>query len=182
MSIIYTRGGDKGKTSLLDGTRVPKNSLRVETYGTIDELNSVLGFAKNFVSDPDIYEKIHTVQRELFAVAAELADPNGVQFTSKLTEELIARFEAWIDSYVAKLNPAQKFIVPGSSKDSGILHVARTVCRRAERLIIALDEQEPVNPLLIKYVNRLSDVLYTFARYLEEQQELVLDYNPEKNG
>ncbi len=175
--MIYTRGGDKGKTSLLDGTRVPKNSARVDSYGTIDELNSTLGLAKNFLEHPKMREKIHIVQRELFAVAAELADPSGREFSSKLTEEHITRFEGWIDEYVAKLSPATKFIVPGSNKESGILHMARTVCRRAERLIISLDEHEPVNPLLIKYINRLSDVLYILARTVEERQELVTEYS-----
>lgn len=175
--MIYTRGGDKGKTSLLDGSRVLKNSARVDSYGTIDELNSTLGFAKNFMEDPKMREQIHIVQRELFAVAAELADPSGREFASKLTEDHITRFEGWIDAYVGKLNPAAKFIVPGSNKASGILHIARTVCRRAERLIITLAEQEPVNPLLLKYINRLSDVLYTLARTVEERQELVTEYS-----
>ncbi|CUH95534.1 hypothetical protein P22_1605 [Propionispora sp. 2/2-37] len=171
--MIYTRTGDQGTTSLLDGTRVRKNSIRVESYGTIDELNSVLGFGKHFVQDRNIVERIHLIQKELFAVAAELADPQGTVFKSPLSEAEILRFESWIDEYVKKMDPAPKFIVPGSSQASGILHVARTVCRRAERIMMALDEQEPLNPLVIKYVNRLSDVLYTFARYVEEKQELV---------
>jgi len=171
--MIYTRTGDEGMTSLLDGSRVRKNSIRVESYGTIDELNSLLGFAKHFITDQDIVEKIHIVQVELFAVASELADPKGEKYPTKLGEALIIRFEAWIDEYVKKINPAPKFIVPGSSQASGILHVTRTVCRRVERIIITLDETEAVNPFLIKYINRLSDVLYIFARFLEEQQELV---------
>ncbi|WP_090940440.1 cob(I)yrinic acid a,c-diamide adenosyltransferase [Pelosinus propionicus] len=171
--MIYTRTGDQGTTSLLDGSRVRKNSIRVDSYGTIDELNSLLGFGKHFVANSDIVEKIHIVQRELFAAASELADPKGEKYAAKLGETEILRFEAWIDEYVKLMDPAPKFIVPGSSQASGILHVARTVCRRAERLMAALDETEPVSPSLMKYVNRLSDVLYTFARFLEEQQELV---------
>lgn len=171
--MIYTRTGDRGTTSLLDGSRVRKNSMRVDSYGTIDELNSLLGFGKHFVTNQDIVEKIHIVQRELFAVASELADPKGETFTPRIGENEILRFESWIDEYVKIMNPAPKFIVPGSSQASGILHVARTVCRRAERLMTALDETEPVSPYLMKYVNRLSDVLYTFARFLEEQQELI---------
>lgn len=173
MAMIYTRTGDKGSTSLLDGTRVRKNSTRVNSYGTIDELNSTLGFAKHFVHDADIVERIHTVQKELFKVAAELADPTGQAYPSRLGEAEIQRFEAWIDEYVQKLNPVAKFIVPGSSQASGALHVARTVCRRAEREMLALDEAEPINPHILKYVNRLSDLLYSFARYLEDKQELV---------
>lgn len=171
--MIYTRTGDEGMTSLLDGSRIRKNNIRVESYGTIDELNSLLGFAKHYVVDQDIVEKIHTVQVELFAVASELADPKGTMYKSKLSSDEIARFETWIDEYVKKINPAPKFIVPGSSQASGALHVTRTVCRRAERLMTALDEVEPINPVLLKYVNRLADVLYIFARYLEEMQELV---------
>lgn len=171
--MIYTRTGDKGTTSLLDGTRVRKNSIRVESYGTIDELNSLLGFGKHFVPEQDIVTKLHTIQRELFAVASELADPQGKAYASRLSDGEIQRFEAWIDEYVKKMDPAPKFIVPGSSQASGILHVARTVCRRAERIMLTLDETEPVNPVIVKYINRLSDVLYTFARYLEETQELV---------
>ena len=173
MAMIYTRTGDKGVTSLLDGTRVRKNSIRVESYGTIDELNSVLGFTKHFINDAVISERIHTVQKELFKVAAELADPTGQAYPSNLGEAEIQRFESWIDEYVKKLNPAPKFIVPGSSQASGALHVARTVCRRAERVMLALDETESVNPHILKYVNRLADLLYSFARYLEDRQELV---------
>lgn len=171
--MIYTRTGDEGMTSLLDGSRVRKNSVRVESYGTIDELNSLLGFAKHFIPDKDIVEKIHTVQVELFAVASELADPQGKTYPTELGDAEILRFEGWIDEYVKRINPAPKFIVPGSSQASGILHVTRTVCRRAERIMITLDEKEAINPFLIKYINRLSDVVYIFARFLEEQQELV---------
>ncbi|SEO43048.1 cob(I)yrinic acid a,c-diamide adenosyltransferase [Propionispora vibrioides] len=171
--MIYTRTGDKGTTSLLDGTRIRKNSIRVESYGTIDELNSLLGFGKHFVPEQEIVTRLHIIQKELFAVASELADPQGKTYASHLSDTEIQRFEAWIDEYVKKMDPAPKFIVPGSSQASGILHVARTVCRRAERVMMTLDETEPINPVLVKYINRLSDVLYTFARYLEETQELV---------
>lgn len=173
MAVIYTRTGDKGSTSLLDGSRVRKNNIRVESYGTIDELNSVLGFAKHFVKETEIAERIHTVQKELFKVASELADPTGKVYPSHIGETEIQRFECWIDEYVKKMNPASKFIVPGSSKASGALHISRTVCRRAERVMLKLDEVEPINPNVLKYVNRLSDLLYAFARYLEDEQELV---------
>lgn len=173
MAMIYTRTGDKGTTGLLDGSRVRKSSIRVDSYGTIDELNSTLGFAKHFIQDTQIVDRIHTVQKELFKVASELADPSGNAYPSHLGDAEIQRFETWIDEYVKKTNPVPKFIVPGSSQASAALHVARTVCRRAERAMSALDEVEPVNPHILKYVNRLSDVLYSFARYLEDKQELV---------
>lgn len=177
--MIYTRTGDKGTTSLLDGTRVRKNNIRVESYGTIDELNSFLGFAKHFVKDTVIVERIHTIQRELFNVAAELADPSGKAYRSQLGKEEIQRLENWIDEYVQQMKPVAKFIVPGSSQDSGALHVARTICRRAERAMIELDAMEPINEVILKYINRLSDLLYAFARYLEDEQELV---NPEEKA
>lgn len=171
--MIYTRTGDKGTTSLLDGSRVRKDSTRVESYGTIDELNSLLGFAKNFVADDEMRMRLNTIQKELFAVAGELADPTGKKYPSHITGEHVTRFEQWIDGYVAQMDPAPKFIVPGSNKASAVLHMARTVCRRAERIMVSLDAQEPVNPFVMKYVNRLSDVLYTFARFSEEKQQLV---------
>ncbi len=172
-SVIYTRTGDKGMTGLLDGTRVKKNALRVEAYGTVDELNSLLGFAKHYVAAGPMFEKLEIVQRELFWVAAELADPSGTVFASRLTEEMIARFEGWIDEIIQTLNPEPHFIVPGTSKASGMLHVARTVTRRTERLIISLAEKEEVNLLVLKYINRLSDVLYMFARQQEEHQDII---------
>ena len=171
--MIYTRTGDKGTTSLLDGTRIRKNSIRVDSYGTIDELNSLLGFSKHFIPDKLIVERIHTVQKELFSVAAELADPEGKNYPSHLGDEEIKRFEGWIDEYVEKIKPEPRFIIPGSSQASGSLHVCRTVCRRTERIMLSLDELEPINPYLIKYVNRLSDLIYIFARYLEDTLELV---------
>lgn len=172
-TMLYTRTGDKGTTGLLDGTRVKKNSLRVESYGTVDELNSVLGLAKHYVDSKSMFEKIEIIQKELFGVAAELADPNGAVFASRLNEEMILRFEDWINEIAQKLNPEPHFIVPGSNKASGMLHVARTVTRRAERIIVGLAENEPVNPLVVKYVNRLSSVLYSFARAQEERQEII---------
>ncbi len=172
-SVIYTRTGDKGMTGLLDGTRVKKNCLRVEAYGTVDELNSLLGFAKHYVDSRPLFDKIEIVQKELFWVAAELADPSGTVFETRLTEEMITRFEGWIDEIIQTINPEPHFIVPGTSKASGMLHVARTVTRRTERIIISLAEKEDVNLLVLKYINRLSDVLYIFARQQEERQEII---------
>ena len=172
-TVVYTRTGDKGTTGLLDGTRIKKNHIRVETYGTVDELNSVLGFAKHYVDSCPMYDRIEIIQKELFWVAAELADPSGAAFESRLTEEMITRFEGWIDEIVQSLNPEPHFIVPGTSKASGMLHIARTVARRTERLIITLAEKEDVNALVLKYINRLSDVLYIFARQQEECQNII---------
>lgn len=166
---IYTKTGDKGQTSLYDNTRVDKDDIRVESYGTIDELNSQLGLSRNFIQDEKIVNIILRIQRELFDVAGELATKDKNKFPEKLNEESIKYLESIIDEYLEKINKDQqfKFIIPGSNKESASLHVARTVCRRTERRIITLSRTEEIRDLLIKYVNRLSDVIYTLARYLE---------------
>lgn len=166
---IYTKTGDKGETSLYDGTRVKKNSIRVESYGTIDELNSHLGFARNFIEDKDVSEKIFKIQKKLFFVAGELATTNGENFKNRITLEHVTALEGWIDEYLKKIDKVDAFIVPGTSHASATLHVARTVCRRAERRILDLAHEEEISPDLIKFVNRLSDTIYTFARYLESE-------------
>lgn len=165
---IYTKTGDKGETSLYDGTRVRKDSVRVESYGTVDELNSHLGFASHFVEEEDIKEKLFKVQKKLFFVAGELATKEEGKFENGVTDEDIATLESWIDYYLTKIEKVDSFIIPGSSKGSAALHVARTVCRRAERRILALSREDEVRPQVIKFVNRLSDTIYTFARFLEK--------------
>lgn len=171
-AIIYTRGGDQGMTSLLDGTRIKKYDTRVESYGTIDELNSQIGFAQNFLEEEQMRTRLQEVQHDLFKVASDLADPSG-KYKADFTDETIKKLETWIDETLKLYDPAPKFIVPGTNKASGAMHVARTICRRAERLIVKLSDQAQVNPYLIKYVNRLSDLLYTYARYSEECQSIV---------
>lgn len=170
---IYTKTGDKGETSLYDSTRVYKDSLRVESYGTIDELNSCIGFARNFVEDHEIVEILYQIQRELFDVAGELATKDREKFPEKIQEKHIHALEKIIDVYIEKIDKMDKFIIPGSNKASASLHVARTVCRRAERRILTLSREESVSPMLIKYVNRLSDVIYALARYLETELKYV---------
>lgn len=166
---IYTKTGDKGQTSLYDNTRIDKDSVRVESYGTIDELNSSLGFARNFIQNEKINEIIFQIQRSLFDVAGELATKNKEKFPEKINAEHVKDLENIIDEYLSKMNKEQqfKFIIPGSNKGSAALHVSRTICRRAERRIISLSRNEDVSEILLKYVNRLSDVIYTLARYLE---------------
>ena len=171
-SIIYTRGGDQGMTSLLDGTRVKKYDIRVESYGTIDELNSQIGFARHFLERPEMKERLQEVQRELFGISAELADPSG-QYKAGFDEDTVKKLENWIDEALELYDPAPKFIVPGSNQASAVMHIARTICRRTERLMVQLNDQTEINPLLIKYINRLSDLLYTYGRYTEECQEVV---------
>ena len=172
---IYTKSGDKGKTSLFDNTRIEKDSIRVESYGTIDELNSSLGFARNFIEDDEIEKVILKIQRALFNVAGELATVNREEFPEKIEKEEVKELEDIIDNYLAKMNEEEKskFIIPGSSKGSAALHMARTICRRAERRITTLAGEEDISPVLQKYVNRLSDVIYTLARYSETKLDYV---------
>ncbi|KXG75908.1 cob(I)yrinic acid a,c-diamide adenosyltransferase [Thermotalea metallivorans] len=177
---IYTKTGDKGQTSLYDNSRIEKDSLRVESYGTIDELNSNLGFARNFVEDDGIVKILYDLQRDLFNVAGELATRDRKKFPERIHEGHVTNLEKIIDDYLEKIDKVGKFIIPGSNKASASLHVARTVCRRAERKILALRREEEVSEILIKYVNRLSDVLYTLARYLETELKYVEFQKPSK--
>jgi cob(I)alamin adenosyltransferase len=170
---IYTKTGDKGQTSLYDGTRVDKDSLRVESYGTVDELNSYIGFAAKFIKDESIKEDLKKVQMRLFFVAGELATVEEGKYKYKIKDDDIESLERIIDEYLPKISGADAFIVPGSSEASAALHVARTICRRAERRIISLKHREEVSDKLLKFINRLSDVLYTYARYLESELTIM---------
>lgn len=164
---IYTKTGDLGETSLYDGRRVKKDDSRVESYGTVDELISALGFAKNFVESIEICEVIHKIQQQLFDVAGELATVDEKKIPKKIQTEDVACLEAIIDEYMSRAKTVNGFIIPGLNKASSSLHVARTICRRAERRILTLSREAYINPILIKYVNRLSDAIYAIARYLE---------------
>ncbi len=177
---IYTKTGDKGQTSLYDGTRVDKDSLRVESYGTVDELNSSIGFAMKFIEEDEIKEKLKKIQMRLFFVAGELATLEEGKYVYKIKEEDIAALEKIIDDYLPKISGVDKFIVPGSSIAAAALHVSRTICRRAERRILTLKREEQVSDILIKFVNRLSDVLYTYARYLENDLT-IMDFEKSYN-
>ncbi|MGO1712020.1 MAG: cob(I)yrinic acid a,c-diamide adenosyltransferase [Senegalia sp. (in: firmicutes)] len=170
---VYTKTGDKGKTSLYDSKRVFKDSIRVESYGTIDELNSYLGLTKNFIEDEDIYNLIHEIQRKLFDVAAELATEDKSKLKFEMTEDEVVFLENKIDEYLDQVETPDHFIIPGAGKAAGFLHISRTICRRAERRIITLAREADVNKHLLKYVNRLSDLLYSLSRYIEDGYEEV---------
>lgn len=165
---IYTKTGDKGQTSLFDGTRVDKDNLRVESYGTLDELNSYIGLCTNYATDND-KEILRNIQIKLFAISAELATQDFDKYQNKVTECDVSKLEKIIDSYIEKIDKMDAFIVPGTSLISANLHIARTICRKAERRILSLSKIEKVNPLLLKYINRLSDVIYAVARYNESE-------------
>ena len=164
---IYTRTGDSGDTALFDGTRVLKSDPRVAAYGDLDELNAWLGLVTANLNDDDVIPKLRQIQRDLFAIGARLADPShriaGRVTKAVISTDDIARLEGWIDALDAELPALRRFILAGGSSAGGALHVARTVCRRAERAMVALGE-EAFEPELLQYVNRLSDLLFTMAR------------------
>lgn len=169
MPAIYTRSGDKGTTGLFGGSRVAKQSLRVEAYGSIDEANSAIGQAKAWLDDGDWRDRVHQLQLRLFVAAAELAsDENGeAQLVSKIDQQDINDLEKLIDDCLAITGPQRAFVVPGRDRRSAAFHVARTVVRRAERRVLALADAEPVRPELIKFLNRASDAVYALARLCE---------------
>lgn len=167
---IYTKKGDKGETSLFDNKRVPKDDIRVESYGTIDELGSFIGLAKNYVEDKEIADSLQNIQNKLFTVASYLATEDKEKISFHIKEADIEYLEDLVDNYMGKLNDPKGFIVPGTNVKSSYIHVARTVCRRGERRIISLSRQVQIDPLVIKYVNRLSDTLYAIGRYLEDEE------------
>jgi cob(I)alamin adenosyltransferase len=164
---IYTKTGDAGETSLFDNTRVSKSDARVDAYGEVDELNACLGAARAVLPDADLSSAIELIQKELFAVGARLADP-AAQIASRVTKAVvtesdISRLEQTIDILEQELPPLRRFILPGGAPQGALLHLARTVCRRAERRVIALGAGT-VEPIVIVYLNRLSDLLFVMAR------------------
>jgi len=165
---IYTKGGDQGQTGLFGGQRVPKDHLRLHTYGTFDELNAVLGLVLSepaLAEDSGVRVTLARVQNELFQLGAELATPPGKQVQMRLIgSEDIERLEKEIDSMESRLAPLQTFILPGGSRPAAALHLARTVCRRAERELVVLHRSEPVRTEVLGFVNRLSDFLFVAAR------------------
>jgi cob(I)alamin adenosyltransferase len=166
---IYTRTGDEGGTALFGGGRVSKAELRVEAYGTVDELNAVLGWAVTQVADESIRGRLEVVQHDLFSLGANLATPPPAEgrqrpTTPPLPEGRVQEMEGWIDEASDELPELRAFVLPGGSTGAAAAHVARTVCRRAERVVVGLDRQEPVDGSVIRYLNRLADVLFMFAR------------------
>ncbi len=164
---IYTRTGDSGETALFGGTRVPKSDRRVAAYGEVDELNAWLGVVISGATDPDVKETLVQIQRDLFALGARLADPSrriaGRVTKAAVSTDDITRLERWIDGFDAELSPLRRFILAGGTGTGAALHVARTVCRRAERAMVALGD-DAFEQELLHYVNRLSDLLFTMAR------------------
>ncbi|MBK3799722.1 cob(I)yrinic acid a,c-diamide adenosyltransferase [Azospirillum brasilense] len=167
---IYTRGGDRGQTSLGDGRRVPKHDQRVTAYGTVDEANAVIGLVRLHTADqPETDAMLARIQNDLFDLGADLCTPEAEDPAYpplRILESQVDRLEAEIDAMNADLAPLNSFILPGGSPAAAHLHLARTVVRRAERLMTELAEVEPVSPAAVKYANRLSDHLFVLSRKL----------------
>jgi cob(I)alamin adenosyltransferase len=176
---IYTKTGDRGETRLFDGTKVRKNNDRVDAYGDVDELNSFIGAAASFLKDAALASMLAEIQKDLFSVGAQLADPasksqNRGKF--EIPRERVESLEKAIDTFETELPPLRQFILAGGGHGGAFLHVARTVCRRAERRVVSLAEKVEVNPIVIEYLNRLSDFLFVIARVVnhrEGKQEIV---------
>ena len=168
---IYTKTGDFGDTSLFGGQRLPKHHIRIDAYGTVDETNAFLGLAATRCSLPDLTAVITRVQAELFEVGADLATPLDAKtaYVVRIEEDRIQRLEAEIDAWENDLPPLQNFILPGGSETGAALHIARTVCRRAERAVAALAAEEAINELTLRYLNRLSDWLFVLARVVNHR-------------
>ena len=166
---IYTKTGDKGETGLFGGERVSKNSLRIEAYGTIDELNAFIGLAIIEVSDKSVKDLLQKIQNWLFSIGADLATPDNEK-TKKLNvfrtpEEYYLFIEKEIDNYESKLDELRNFILPGGTKGAAVLHICRTITRRAERMVVALNSTVKIGNNIIIFLNRLSDLFFVLARF-----------------
>lgn len=165
---VYTRTGDDGTTGLGGGQRVAKDSPRIEAYGTVDELSSTIGAALALGLDPRLTETLTRTQNDLFNLGSDLCilqEDKAERPVPVIEERHVEALERLMDDLAAELSPLENFILPGGSPGAAQLHVARTVCRRAERVTIALARLEPVGPFVVKYLNRLSDALFVMARY-----------------
>ncbi len=185
LSKIYTRGGDKGETSLGDGSRRAKHDLRVEAYGTVDEANATIGLVRLHLADaPELDRLMARVQNDLFDLGADLCTPeDGRRGEGALRIEAgqVEALEAEIDRYNEPLESLKSFILPGGTPAAAYFHLARTVTRRAERLVVALAEAEPVNEQAVKYLNRLSDLLFVLGRHANDGGKADVLWVPGKN-
>jgi cob(I)alamin adenosyltransferase len=171
VSKLYTRSGDDGTTGLFSGARVSKNHPRIDAYGTVDEFNAVLGLCISGTSAKDETAVIGTILRQvqsrMFDIGADLATPEGASNEAKIVrigDSHVGEIEGWIDQIDGRNEPLRNFVMPGGSELAARLHLARTICRRAERLIVALAHTEPVGEPLLQYINRVSDLLFAMAR------------------
>jgi len=168
---IYTRTGDKGETGLVGGTRVSKDSTRVEAYGSVDEINSALGVARSVLNDTEIGLVLEELQKDLFVAGADLAGDKTSQRVPRITRERVSELERIIDRFESELPPLKAFILPSGGRAGASLHFVRTVARRAERRIVTLSRKEEINDQLIPYINRLSDLLFVLARVVNHREK-----------
>ncbi len=180
---IYTKTGDKGETALGDGTRLPKNALRIAAYGTVDESNAAIGLARLHTKG-DMDATLARIQNDLFDLGADLCVPETAARTEgrlRLSDAQVERLEREIDAMNEALAPLASFVLPGGSAASAHLHLARTIVRRAERLIVELAAKEKVNPAAIRYANRLSDHLFVASRFLNDKGARDVLWTPGAN-
>ncbi|MFC7202435.1 cob(I)yrinic acid a,c-diamide adenosyltransferase [Haloferax namakaokahaiae] len=165
---VYTGRGDEGLTDLRDMTRVSKTSHRIEAYGTVDEVNALIGTIRPTGYD-DVDERLEAMQNHLHVVQADLANPNPEDDDPQIRAEHVESLESWIDEADEELDPLRSFILPGGSESGAKIHHARAVSRRAERRVVALAGEEPINEQVVAYLNRLSDALFTYARLVNKR-------------
>ena len=180
---VYTRSGDAGETSLVGGARVSKAHPRVDAYGDVDELNSLLGLARARLTDTEMDSVLAAIQNDLFTVGGDLASPSSID-VPRVDQSSVKRLEELSDKFLTELEPLKEFILPGGSESGATLHVARTVARRAERRVAALAQVEDINPEVLPYLNRLSDLLFILARTVNHRTgvpEKMTDFS-KRNG
>ena len=179
---VYTKKGDGGSTQLIGGRRVPKNSIKIEAYGTVDELNSFLGLLRDQEIQLEYKEQLIHLQNDLFVIGSLLAkDKDAKMALPELKEESIDLMEQWIDEMDAQLEPMRFFVLPGGHQAVSLSHIARCVCRRAERCVVDLGEQEEVPSHILKFLNRLSDYLFVLGRKLSADLNIQdVPWKPEK--
>lgn len=184
---IYTRTGDDGSTGLVDGSRISKDNLRVRAYGDVDELNSVIGIARVHLDNLRLDKMLSRIQNDLFDLGADLATPlpktgeADSEYALRMVDTQVTRLETELDGLNADLEPLDSFILPGGSPPAAYLHQARTVCRRAERICVALSKEAPVNPPALTYLNRLSDFLFVAGRWCNNQGRTDVKWVPGGN-
>lgn len=184
---IYTRTGDDGSTGLVDGSRLSKDDVRVRAYGDVDETNSVIGLVRLHLENRRMDDMLSRIQNDLFDLGADLATPLPAkgeadsEYALRMVEAQSTRLEQELDALNADLEPLTSFVLPGGSPPAAYLHQARTVCRRAERVCVALAAEQPINPAALTYLNRLSDFLFVAARWCNDQGESDMKWVPGAN-
>ena len=184
---IYTRTGDDGSTGLVDGSRLSKNDVRVRAYGDVDETNSVIGLVRLHLENRRLDDMLSRIQNDLFDLGADLATPLPAkgeadsEYALRMVEAQSTRLEQELDALNADLEPLTNFVLPGGSPPAAYLHQARTVCRRAERVCVALAAEQDINPVALTYLNRLSDFLFVAARWCNDQGETDVKWVPGAN-